>query len=361
MKKRVLWALPVILLWLSLCLFAWCKPQTDVSEAERRRLDRFPTLTLSALQTGRYMEDFDGAATDQFPLREPFRRLRAVFACKVLGRLDSHEIYSYDGYLEKLTGPADESSLAYAADRLTTLRETYFPDSRVFLAIVPDKGYFLPNDSIYPTMDYDALFARMEALLPFAEPVELTAALSLDCYYRTDSHWRQERLGEAAAALADALGVTLSGNYEAEPVKTDFRGVYAGQSALPTEAETMYRLTNEVLKNCTITNHETGKTGDLWDWEGLAARDPYDFYLSGAVSLLTIENPAAPAESELVVFRDSFGSSLIPLLAEGYRTITVVDTRYIHPDLLTGLVDFHGQDVLFLYSTTLLNQSSALR
>lgn len=361
MKKCVFWALPVILLWLGLCLFAWCKPQTDVSEAERRRLDRFPTLTLSALRTGSYMEDFESAATDQFPLREPFRRLRAVFACEVLGRLDSHEIYSCDGYLEKLTGPVAEGSLAYAAERLTSLRAAYFPDSRVFLAIVPDKGYFLPENSIYPTMDYAALFARMEALLPFAEPVDLTAALSLDCYYRTDSHWRQERLGDAAAVLADALGVTLSGNYETEAVKTDFRGVYAGQSALPTEAETIYRLTNGVLEGCTVTNHETGETGGLWDWEALNDRDPYDFYLSGAVSLLTIENPAAPAEKELIVFRDSFGSSLIPLLAEGYGAITVVDTRYVRPDLLAGLVDFHGQDVLFLYSTALLNQSSALR
>lgn len=361
MKKNALRVLPVILLWLGLCLFAWCKPQTDVSEAERRRLDRFPTLTLSTLRTGSYMEDFESAATDQFPLRESFRRLRAVFACEVLGRLDSHEIYSYEGYLEKLTGPVDEGSLSYAADRLTALRETYFPDSRVFLAIVPDKGYFLPENSVYPTMDYSALFSKTAELLPFAEPVDLTAALSLDCYYRTDSHWRQERLGETAAVLADALGVALSGNYETEIVKTDFRGVYAGQSALPTEAETMYRLTNDVLEGCTVTNHETDETGGLWDWDGLSARDPYDFYLSGAVSLLTIENPAAPAEKELIVFRDSFGSSLIPLLAEGYSTTTVVDTRYVRPDLLADLVDFHGQDVLFLYSTMLLNQSSALR
>lgn len=67
--------------------------------------------------------------------------------------------------------------------------------------------------------------------------------------------------------------------------------------------------------------------------------------------MLTIENPAAPNGQDLIVFRDSFGSSLIPLLAEGFHTITVIDTRYIQPSLLGNYVDFEGKDVLFLYST----------
>ena len=84
-------------------------------------------------------------------------------------------------------------------------------------------------------------------------------------------------------------------------------------------------------------------------------------YLSGARALLTIENPAADSDRELIVFRDSFGSSLAPLLVQGYARVTLVDIRYLQPELLGQLLDFHGQDVLFLYSTLVLNSAGAIK
>ena len=41
--------------------------------------------------------------------------------------------------------------------------------------------------------------------------------------------------------------------------------------------------------------------------------------------------------------------------------ITVIDTRYINPSLLSDYVDFDSCDVLFLYSTLLLNDSYTLK
>ena len=84
-------------------------------------------------------------------------------------------------------------------------------------------------------------------------------------------------------------------------------------------------------------------------------------YLSGAAALLTIENPNADSDRELIVFRDSFGSSLVPLLLGDYETVWVLDTRYVNPGLLAQFVDFDDQDVLFLYSVLILGNSSALR
>ena len=76
---------------------------------------------------------------------------------------------------------------------------------------------------------------------------------------------------------------------------------------------------------------------------------------------MTIDNSNAGSEKELVVFRDSFGSSLAPLLAEGYKKITLVDIRYIQPGVLKSYIDFSGQDVLFIYSTMVLNNSETLK
>ena len=84
-------------------------------------------------------------------------------------------------------------------------------------------------------------------------------------------------------------------------------------------------------------------------------------FLSGSLPLLTITNQAAETDRELILFRDSFGSSIAPLLTSGYRKITLVDIRYLHPDVLNRYIEFDGQDVLFLYSTLVLNHSETLK
>ena len=90
-------------------------------------------------------------------------------------------------------------------------------------------------------------------------------------------------------------------------------------------------LTSETLEDCTVYNYETGKPGAVYDMEKGAGNDPYELFLSGSISSsLSIENPNAETDRELIVFRDSFGSSLAPLLAEGYAKITLADIRYLH-------------------------------
>ena len=84
-------------------------------------------------------------------------------------------------------------------------------------------------------------------------------------------------------------------------------------------------------------------------------------FMSGSDALIVCENPLAETDRELVMFRDSFTSSLSPLLAEGYSKITLVDIRYINPAMLGAFVDFENCDVLFIYSTMLLNSSSAFK
>ena len=57
-----------------------------------------------------------------------------------------------------------------------------------------------------------------------------------------------------------------------------------------------------------------------------------------------------------MVFRDSFGSSMIPLLAPEYEQLIVADIRYISPESLFAAVRFQKNcDVLFLYSTSVIN------
>ena len=116
-----------------------------------------------------------------------------------------------------------------------------------------------------------------------------------------------------------------------------------------------------LLKDCQVYNFENGKYAPVYDMEKVSGKDLYDVYLSGAQSLLRIENPNAASEKELIVFRDSFGSSLVPLLVQDYKTVTLVDIRYLDSRMLGRFLDFNGQDVLFLYSTLVLNSGTTLK
>ena len=84
-------------------------------------------------------------------------------------------------------------------------------------------------------------------------------------------------------------------------------------------------------------------------------------FLGGSATIQKITNPVSDTGKRLIVFRDSFGSSIAPLLVHEYNEIILVDIRYISSKLLGDYVDFKDADVLFLYSTLVINSSSMLK
>ena len=359
MKKTISLIL-VLALWASLTAFAWMRPADAASDSERRPLAQFPELSADTLLSGQFMKDFAEYAVDQFPLRDSFRTLNAYLTYYLLGQTDNNGIYLHEGYAAKMDFPMDEASVNSAMARFNELYEAYLTGSDVHFALVPDKSYYLADQAGVLRMDYDALFAKMAEGLPWAEFIDLTGTLSVESFYRTDTHWRQEQIRPAAGAIADALGVTVP-EFRQEQIERPFYGVYYGQAALPMDPEPMYYLTNEVLENCTVKCHDNGLTSKVYDMTKLESRDLYDIFLSGGAAVLEITNPAGVAGKELVVFRDSFGSSMVPLLVNDYERVWVLDTRYVNPGMLGQFVEFEGKDVLFLYSTLILNSSGALR
>ena len=353
----------LLTLWATLTLAVWFHPPKDISQAERRPLAQMPEFSLSALESGKFREKFEDYSLDQFPLRDGFRTLKSLFHTQVLGMKDNNGIYLTKGIAVKQEYPLNETSLEAAIRKFDTIHENLLGESRCFFAVVPDKGYYLAQSSGHLAMDYDALYAKLETGLPWAVQIDLRQALTAGDYYRTDTHWRQECLLPAATAICDALGVTAPKGEDYSRIQSErpFYGVYYGQAALPMEPDTLTWLESETLRQCAVYD-ETGKTGAVYDTAKLTeSRDPYDVFLSGARALLTIENPNAKTDRELIVFRDSFGSSMVPLLLEDYAKVTLVDIRYVSSAKLDSFLDFHGQDVLFLYSTLVLNNSASLK
>ena len=334
------------------------------SASERRALAQMPDISGKTLQSGKFMTDFESFTLDQFPLRDTFRTVKAVASRYALLRGDNHGYYAAQGYLSKLEYPLNTGKLEISTEKLQGVYNRYLKDTdcTLYLSVIPDKNYFLAPGNGYPTMDYDAAVDTVRQELPFAAYIDIFDTLSLEDYYRTDQHWRQEKILPVAERLAQGMGATLSGEWRVNTSEAPFYGTYYGQAALPFSPDTLQYLTSPTLENCTVTSYNTGKpmTVPMYDMEKAAGRDPYEMFLNGSDPLVVIENPDGEKGRELVVFRDSFSSSLMPLMASGYERITLVDLRYLRADLLGSFLTFRNQDVLFLYSTLVLNNTVSM-
>ena len=347
-------------------LSAWCflKPADAMSDSERRPLATAPELSAKTLLSGAYMQGFESYVTDQFPLRDSFRSLKALAAFDIFRNKDVNGIYrNRDGYLSKLEYPLDEVSLQNAVQKFSDIQQKYLQgeDVKAYFSIIPDKNYFMAADAGMLSLDYASLVRQMVDPLPDMDYIDIFDCLSLEDYYKTDTHWRQERITDVAETLARGMGVSLTGEYRTEELDVPFYGVYCGQAALNTRPEPLYYLRSDILDGCSVYDFETDSEIGVYDLELAHGKDAYELFLSGSKSLLRITNPAAENQRKLIIFRDSFGSSLSPLLVSAYAEVDVVDIRYLSSALLGRFITFENCDVLFIYSTLVLNNSITLK
>lgn len=361
-KKRIL-ILSLLAFLAVASVIVWVNPSNDFSDSERRPLKQFPKVSLEEVLSGDFMSEFESYVTDQFPLRDGFRKLKSFFSSKILGQKDVHDIYIVDGYASKMEYPLNEDNVERAVWRFRYVYDKYMKDADIstYYAIIPDKNYFLAEANGYLSMDYERLFETARNGLDGMKEIDIADLLSIEDYYKTDSHWRQEQILDVSNRILEVMGNNPSVEYDLQTLDVPFYGVYAGQSGTAMDSESILYYTNCMLENCTVYDYEMNQTGKIYDMDKGRGKDPYEMFLSGPKSLLTIENPNGVSDKELIIFRDSFGSSIAPLLIESYAKMTLVDIRYIHPDILGKYINFENQDVLFLYSTSVLNNGDTIK
>lgn len=328
----------------------------DISESERRKLQSFPEITLDTVKSGDAMDKFETYTTDQFALRDTFRSIKSFFNINVYNQKDNNKLFEKDGSLYKMDYPLNETNLNKSLDKLANVYNRYLKDKNmnVYYAIIPDKNYYLRDDHL--KIDYDKVKITANTKLQDLTYIDIWSDLTLNDYYKTDLHWRQENLSKVVNTLETNMNLMSTTNITyTQNNLGDFYGTYYGQLATNVTPDTLYTLTSDTILNSTVYNYETGRYTTVYTNETSA--DRYDTFLHGATPLLRIDNPNAKENKELLIFRDSFGSSLAPLLIENYSSITLIDLRYISSNLLEQFIQFNDQDVLFIYSTLILNQN----
>lgn len=356
MKDKIISILFVAFLFIFLILNLLINDKL-ISYSERRKLETFPKISIEDIMDTSFQNDFDKYALDQFIFRDNFRSLKANINYNVFNKLDNNGIYVVDDYIFKSEYPTNIKSINNFIDKINEVNNYLTEDNRAYHAIIPDKNYYL-DSKYYLNIDYDLLYEKAKNIN--YKYIELRDVLKLDDYYKTDTHWRQENLDKVVNVLSENMNFKVESLYK-ENKYSPFYGVYYGQAALNKGYDELIYLTNDTILNSDITYYGNDKISGVYPIEKLQSMDKYDIFLGGASPYIEIKNPSNESGRELVIFRDSFASSLTPLLIEAYSKITLIDLRYISSDIYLDLIDFNNQDVLFLYSTLIVNNSGTLK
>lgn len=332
----------------------------EVLQSERRVPASLPDLTLKNVISAKYMNQFEDYASDSFVFRNELRTARAATVFNLLLQTDKSGLFYDDeigaGKFEQI----NEQALRQTAAKIRKIADN-LEGLNVYYSYIPDKDIYADKD--YPGFDTDKVLKTLSEELSELRLIQLTDALSAEDYYRTDLHWNQMKLGNAVDKLGEVMEFSVNMDAFKPVIAGEFHGVYTGQLALPMGKDEMVYLVSEDPVSARYLNEKSleWEYGEVYDIEAFNGRDPYDIFLSGVKPLIILENPSSITDRELYLFRDSFSSSLAPLLTQAYRKITLIDLRYIDYSYLKDYISFEkGSDVLFLYSSLVLNNPGAL-
>lgn len=326
----------------------------DISITERRKLQTFPEFTLNS----EYINKLDKYLLDHFPLRDNFRSIKANFNYNVLNKLDNNNIYLQENYIFKSIYPTNKESISNFIDKINNTKKNLTEKNNTYIMIIPDKNYY-HNSKEFLHIDYDYIYKEISNLN--ITQIDIRNIMSLEDYYETDTHWRQENLEKVVIQMDKIMNFNYQKQDYQQNIYNEFYGVYYGESAINRNPETLIYLTNENINKLKVNYLENKELKTIYNINKLNSLDSYEVYLDGASSLIEINNSNSTTNKELIIFRDSFASSITPLLTNYYKKITLIDNRYINSKNYLNLIDFTNQDILFIYSTLIINNSSSLK
>ncbi len=357
-------------------------PDREYSSSERRKLTIFSDIKPASILNFNLSQDAEKWLLDQFPLRDNWRRLSAFTSINLFRMHDYQSVFEYNNRLFKQEFPLKEKSVIAAANMINDFTQNELAGLNIWYSIIPDRNAYLPENDLYLRMDYEKLNNIMRHNTSSSEIV-ISDLLDLTDYYKTDLHWKSAEISDVAARLAETMGQTKlsnqdSNNYISHSLKP-FYGAWSGQYLLSDLSDELVWISNDRIKKARAWYHYDGKYGHIYDTQALANPDAYDLFLGGAQPLITLSyqtsfeqtasNTSQPEDSHttansdktLYLFRDSFGSSVAPLLLDYYDEIILIDLRYVSAENIDSLIDFkQGADVLFLYSASIQNNSEML-
>ena len=255
-------------------------------------------------------------------------------------------------------GEVRPSGVEQTAKKIEYLANKY-SSNKVFYSVIPSKSYFI-NDELKTPFDYEKMFEILNSNINNATYIDVMNELTLNDYYITDPHYKQDKLEPVVKKLGEYLDFNIDISKNSLVKVNAFTGQH-GAKISDIKSEEIYYMTNEYIDTATVNNIMGDKYNKVYNTDKLNSKSQYDLFLSGPSPICIIKNEVSGSDKRLVIFNDSYSLSLAPLLIENYSEIALVDLRYVASPLIENYVKIDNADLLFLYNEQVVNNGEMLK
>lgn len=316
----------------------------EISIYERRKLKKFPKV----VDNNNFFDDLDKYLSDHFIFRQDFREVKGFVNYNLFNISINNKVIIKDDYLFELT-ETNYKSLDNIVAKVDEIITRFDINDYEFIAI-PLKNHYVGLDNVSEEID-EYLGVRIDNYH------SLKNLLSLSDYYRSDIHLKQERLGSVVSKILELCDVEEKDIEYSFNTYDRFYGSLYAKMAISMKPDTITYLTNDLLNSIKVYSVEDKDLLDVYNVSELESLDPYSVYLNGPKAYLKIVNKNVE-DRKLIIFRDSYTSSIVPLLVPYFSEIELIDLRYYSSDLLN--IDGDSK-VLFIFGSEVLNNSFSIK
>ncbi len=344
-----------------LSLASLLAPVKESSETENRELAQMPELSVKSFFSGSFAKDYEEFITDQFIGRDGWIAVKTT-ADQLIGKRESNGVYFADGgYFIDGSAP-DAEQLEKNLGILETFANDLDGKYNVRIMIAPTASLVLADRLPYgaPVWDQNSLLDSVAAL-PGAVDVRQTLLDHNDeyIYYRTDHHWTADGMYLAYRELCGSLGIEPIEPDELErTVLTDeFLGTVAAKVGVGSEPDVITDLTSKNQPELHVVfNLGEYESDILYVTDKLETRDKYGVYLGGNPGVADITTSVKNGRV-LVMAKDSYAHCMLPLLANHYERMIVIDLRSFNTGFESYLEKLGSEgievdDVVVLYNAS---------
>lgn len=324
MKTKFLRIILFFLVILIIPAFTLFGEKESVSYNENRTLAEMPKLSFDTWKSRSFMNGLSDFFSDHFVCREGFIKLKNK-ADKLIGKDEIKGVFDLNGSLIQLFRNENPKITDRNIRTLNSLAEKAKDTPVYFVPVATAQEKYKSDLPAHLDTDDESEYIKYcSEKLDGVRLVDVNAAVLNEDYafYRTDHHWTSN----AAYAAYKALGSVLE--YEpqelkAETLSDDFKGtLYSKTLDESIEADKIIRYGADSDAILTIN----GEAQPLYCKERLDEKDKYLYFLGGNYGVCTVTNPKA--DGKIMIIKDSYANCLVPLLAEHFGEITLLDTRY---------------------------------
>lgn len=358
MKKIVSITVTIIIVVL-LTLFI-VLPKKSFSSNENRFLEKFPSISIESIFDGSFMSDFESFVEDHFPFREFFLNLKTN-TFKLSGITKQSDVYfGKDGYLlQEFEEPTSMDKIIKIVNRFKENNEK----TNVSFLLAPTSIYInsnkLPSNVTYDegeVIDY----YKEKLNVNFIDVKDKLLENNKEyLYYKTDHHWTTLGAYYAYLVYCEEKGLTPF-EYEYELVSDDFYGtLYSKVIDNSLEKDSIHKVVDEDKYEVYYKTKDETKES-LYEESYLKEKDKYSYFLDNNHALITITNKSIKGNNEILIIKDSYANSFIPLISKHYKKIHVIDPRYYKTSISEYIIENKIKDVLFLYNVLTLDDDMGI-